>query len=350
MRRDPSYEGIFWVGVKTTGIFCRPTCPARKPKKANVLFYQSCQEALSAGYRPCKVCSPLLMVGETPPRITSLLKELSSNPTLKMNDRDLRMRGIEPNKIRRWFKKHHNITFQAYQRMLRINNAFKRMKDGESVTSAAFESGFESLSGFQDSFKSLVGTSPSNGKHKRAVTVTRLATPLGPMIAGSTDEGICLLEFSDRRMLETEFRSLARRLDAVIIHGVHELLETMQLQLTEYFEGKRKQFDVPLHKVGTEFQKKTWAILQKIPYGFTVSYKEQAQMMRNATAVRAVANANGQNKIAIIIPCHRVIGEDGTLTGYGGGLWRKQWLLDHERYHRAVGSNRKELLPSRRQQ
>lgn len=158
-------------------------------------------------------------------------------------------------------------------------------------------------------------------------------TPLGPMFAGAVDGGICLLEFTDRRMLETELKALTGRLNAVIVQGDHKLFTPLSKQLNEYFEGKRKSFDLPLITPGTEFQQSVWKILQGIPYGTTRSYKKQAALLGKPDAVRAVANANGWNKISIIIPCHRVIGEDGTLTGYGGGLWRKKWLLEFEKEH-----------------
>ena len=215
--------------------------------------------------------------------------------------------------------------------MLRINNAFKQIQNGEKIISAAFESGYESLSGFNDSFKSIVGGSPLHSKERKIINVMRIETPLGPMFAGAVEEGICLLEFTDRRMLETQLRTLSKLLNASIIQGSNPHLVNLKLQLTEYFEGKKRKFDLPLFTPGTEFQKQVWESLQTIPYGSTRSYKAQATSINKPEAVRAVANANGHNRIAIIIPCHRVIGEDGQLTGYGGGLWRKKWLLDFEK-------------------
>jgi AraC family transcriptional regulator of adaptative response/methylated-DNA-[protein]-cysteine methyltransferase len=130
LRKDRTFEGIFWVGVKTTGIFCRPTCTARKPKKENVVFFTSCSDAMRYGFRPCKVCSPLEREGETPVWIQNILDELRKDPFRRFKDYDLRKRGIEPSKLRRWFKKYHDITFHGYQRMLRINDAFRQIKNG----------------------------------------------------------------------------------------------------------------------------------------------------------------------------------------------------------------------------
>ena len=330
VNKDVSYEGTFIAAIRTTGIFCRPTCTARKPKAENVEFFKTTKEAILKGYRPCKVCNPLEKLGETPGYIKDILEKLNANPSVKIKDWDLTQKGIEPSKVRRWFLKNHGITFHAYQRMFRINSAFKKIQNGEPVTSVAFDAGYESLSGFNDSFKSIFGVSPSNSKEKQIINITRLETPLGTMFAGAVEEGICLLEFTDRKMLETELKLLAKLLNANIIQGANRHFDLLKKQLEEYFEGKRKEFSVPLFTVGTEFQKSVWKELQNIPYGSTRSYLGQAKAMGKSSSVRAVANANGMNRIAIIIPCHRVIGEDGSPTGYGGGIWRKKWLLELE--------------------
>jgi AraC family transcriptional regulator of adaptative response/methylated-DNA-[protein]-cysteine methyltransferase len=328
--KDSAYEGRFIAAVKTTGIFCRPTCTARKPKPENVEFFATTKEAMLQGYRPCKVCVPLRTPDATPTFIQTLLTELNQHPAVKITDEALRQKGLEPATIRRWFLRQHGITFQAYQRLNRINVAFKKLQRGESVTAAAFESGYESLSGFQDSFKAVFGVSPQQSREQQIIQLTRLETPLGTMLACGTEQGICLLEFTDRRMLETELKDLARRLNATIIQGENPHFGLLRSQLTEYFAGAGQQFTVPLLTPGTAFQQAVWQELQRIPYGATRSYGQQALALQRPSAVRAVATANGMNRVAILIPCHRVIGADGHLTGYAGGLWRKQWLLDLE--------------------
>lgn len=330
VEKDTSFEGVFFTAVKTTGVFCRPSCTARKPKLENVEFFKTSKECILRGYRPCKVCKPLKTIHHTPIEFQKILDELSENPTIKFKDDDLKQKGIEPSQIRRWFLKNHGITFQAYQRMFRINYAFKKIQNGESVTHTAFDTGFESLSGFGDSFKNIFGVSPKNGKQQNIIDLKRIETLLGTMLACATNQGICLLEFSDRKMLETELKSIAKLLNATIIQGNNEHFDTLEIQLQEYFNGNRKEFSIPLHTPGTDFQNKVWTALQRIPYGKTKSYKEQAITTGNPESVRAVANANGMNRISIIIPCHRVIGSDGQLTGYGGGLWRKKYLLELE--------------------
>jgi AraC family transcriptional regulator of adaptative response/methylated-DNA-[protein]-cysteine methyltransferase len=273
------------------------------------------------------------VAGQPPSYIQELISELNINPFLKIKDYDLMKRGIEPNKIRRWFKTHYNMTFHAYQRMLRLNSAFTNISNGNSITHTAFESGFESLSGFNSSFHGVFGDSVSQSKDKNVVHVKRFTTPLGPMFACATQKGICLLEFTNRRMLETEFNDLKKRLNAIILPGDNAHIDLLQQELREYFEGSRRSFSVQLDPQGSEFQKSVWNKMLEIPYGDTWSYQEEATKLNKAKAVRAVASANGMNKISILIPCHRVIGKDGALKGYGGGLARKKWLLDHEKKH-----------------
>jgi AraC family transcriptional regulator of adaptative response/methylated-DNA-[protein]-cysteine methyltransferase len=163
------------------------------------------------------------------------------------------------------------------------------------------------------------------------IDLTRLETPIGTMFAAAVPEGICLLEFTDRKALPTELKALAKHYNSVLLQGDNPHFATLKKQLAEYFGGSRKLFDVPLAMHGTAFQQAVWKELLTIPYGSTRSYAEQAERLGKPTAVRAVANANGMNRMSIIVPCHRVIGSDGHLTGYGGGLWRKQWLLELER-------------------
>lgn len=328
--KDVAYEGRFVAAVKTTGIFCRPTCTARKPKPQNVEFFSTTKEALLHGYRPCKVCTPLTARDVTPAYIQGLLQQLADAPAAKITDHDLRQLGLEPATVRRWFLRQHGITFQAYQRLNRINLAFKKLQSGETVTAAAFDSGYESLSGFQDSFKAVFGVAPTQSRQQQIINLTRLETPLGTMVACGTEQGICLLEFTDRRMLETELKDLARRLNATIVQSENLHFQLLRAELTEYFAGRRQVFSVPLFTPGTAFQQAVWQELRQIPYGATRTYGQQAGALGRSSAVRAVAAANGMNRVAILVPCHRVIGADGHLTGYAGGLWRKKHLLELE--------------------
>jgi O-6-methylguanine DNA methyltransferase len=174
---------------------------------------------------------------------------------------------------------------------------------------------------------------------RQAVVLGMLTTPLGPMLAGATDEGICLLEFTDRPMLPTQLGVLARRLRRPQVAGRHPLLEALQGELDEYFAGERLAFDLPLVAPGSPFQERAWEALRRIPPGSTLSYEELAVEAGRPGAQRAAGMANGANRIAVLVPCHRVIRKGGELGGYGGGLWRKAWLLDHERRVTAAGPN-----------
>ena len=329
--RDASFEGVFLTAVLTTGIFCRPTCPARKPNPKNVEFFGEVGDALRAGYRPCRRCRPLEVAGAPPDWLRPLLDEVEADPQRRWRDQDLRELGLEPTRVRRWFRAEHGMTFHAYARARRLGLACAAIRSGDRVTEAAFSHGYDSLSGFGAAIKKLLGEPPKRSAAKRTpVVLRRITSPLGTLLAGATESGVCLLEFSDRRQLETQLRSLQARLGAVFAPGTTPHLETLEAELADYFAGARTQFEVPLHAPGTPFQEQVWAGLRAIPAGETRSYSALAEALGRPTAVRAVARANGDNRIAILIPCHRVIGRDGRLTGYGGGLWRKRRLLQLE--------------------
>jgi len=339
--KDASYDGVFYVAVKTTGIFCRPSCPSR-PNLANVEFFASVQECLDAGYRPCKRCRPLEAKGAPPPWAANLMARVESDPDARFKAADLCALGITPERARRWFKEHYGMSFAAWQRGHRLAGAFTQLRNGEALDDAAFDSGFESHSGFRDAFTRTFGEPPGRSRQTGArVVMVMLESPLGPLLAGASDEGICLLEFTDRRMLETNLKTIRRQLGCALVPGEHGLLNQLRTELEEYFAAQRRQFDVRLAPKGTPFQEKVWDALRRIPYGETISYDELAQRIGQPSAHRAVARANGQNRICILIPCHRVIGKDGRLSGYGGGVWRKRLLLNLEGHH---GSHRSDLM------
>jgi len=340
LESDASYDGAFFTAVRTTGIFCRPSCPARKPRPENVEFFATAREALASGYRPCQRCHPLEPAGVTPEPIRRLLDDLEADPGRRLRDGDLRQRGLDPGSVRRWFKKHHGMTFHAYQRGRRLANAIHQLADGAPVVHAAFENGFESLSGFQEALRAVTGRTATASRSAQLVHVSRVPTPLGPMLLATTDDAVCLLEFTDRPMLQTQLQRLAKRADAVFVPGPNDVGRGLARELDAYFRGELRAFATPLRTLGTEFQERVWAELRTVPYGSTRSYGEQARRIGAPKAVRAVARANGDNRLAILIPCHRVIGSDGKLVGYGGGLWRKRYLLELERRSRAATAGR----------
>jgi len=328
--RAEDHVGVFFAAVTSTGVFCIATCRARKPKRQNVRFFSDSGGALESGFRPCKVCRPTEHAYTPPDAVRHALTWLRAHPQQKLSDGTMRELGLSPELVRRWFLRHHGMTFQAYQRQLRINTAVEQLRSGDNATQSALDSGYDSLSGFGYTFKRLVGTSPSRHEGANTILLHRFTTPLGPMFVCATDAGVCLLEFVSRRGLETEFRDVQRLLRARIISGENTHVRQAVRELNEYFDGTRRQFDVPLHLPGSAFQQSVWQALREIPFGTTSTYGAQALSLGRPEAVRAVAGANGKNRVSIIVPCHRVIGRDGALVGYGGGLARKQWLLEHE--------------------
>jgi len=194
----------------------------------------------------------------------------------------------------------------------------------------ALGQGYESNSGFREAFSNAFGRAPGAARDAECLKVTWLESPLGPLLAAASSQHIVLLEFTERRMLEAQFDTLHRRFRLPIVPGENGHLEQLKRELAEYFDGKRRRFSVPLNYPGTPFQQKVWNELLRIPYGETRSYEDIARAVGSASAVRAVGQTNGLNRICVVIPCHRVVNKDGKLGGYGGGLWRKQSLLELE--------------------
>jgi AraC family transcriptional regulator of adaptative response/methylated-DNA-[protein]-cysteine methyltransferase len=325
--KDASYDGLFYTGVRTTGIFCRPSCPARKPLRRNIEFFPSVRRALFAGFRPCQRCRPLEADGRLPEWVEGLLAMVDADPERRIRSADLRAMGLTPERVRRYFQRSYGITFDAYCRARRLAGALEQLREGADLDSAASDAGYESLSGFREAFSRHFGTPPGRGRAGEFIRVAWLRTPLGPMVAGAKDEGLCLLEFTDRRMLERQLSTLGKRFKLPLAPGDNDHLRQTKDEMKRYFAGELREFTVPLKVVGSDFQQRVWKALRRIPYGETRSYKQLARSVRSPDAVRAVGQANGMNRIAIVIPCHRVVNADGRLGGYGGGLWRKQRLL-----------------------
>jgi AraC family transcriptional regulator, regulatory protein of adaptative response / methylated-DNA-[protein]-cysteine methyltransferase len=331
LKRDPSFEGIFFVGVRTTGIFCRPTCTAKKPARENVDFFATPSEALDNGYRPCLRCQPMDPDKRPPDLIERLRTEVERAPGGRLTDKELAAMAIDPSTARRQFKRHYGMTFQAYHRARRMGLALSEVRKGSRVDEARNGSGFESESGFREAFTKIFGEPLTNARARAPLLAERIDTPLGAMIAVADDEGLRLLEFIDRRATEHELSILRKRLRTNVVPGEHPHLTATRHQVNDYFSGKNLEFDIPLAPVGSDFQLRAWEILCSIPAGETRSYSWMAKRLGDENARRAVGRANGTNMICIVIPCHRVIRANGTLCGYGGGLWRKKWLLEHER-------------------
>ncbi len=284
------------AAVRTTGIFCRPACPA-SPRADNTRSFPGPREALFAGYRPCRRCRPLTRAGD-PPWARAAIEAVEADP--------IRMRqvwqvavpaGTSTGSLDRWMERSHAMTFAEYLRARRLTPLLRAAR-----------------------------TARRRVRGRGRVVVTLVETPLGPMLAGATDSGLCLLEFTDRRMLPTELTAL-ERVRGTAVAGAHPYLDRVREQLDEYFAGRRTAFDLPLDTPGSGFQRSVWSGLREIPYGTTVTYADLARDAGHPGAARAVGRANGSNRVAIVVPCHRVVAAGGGLGGYGGGLDRKRRLL-----------------------
>jgi AraC family transcriptional regulator of adaptative response/methylated-DNA-[protein]-cysteine methyltransferase len=330
LSKKTEYDGVFYVGIKTTGVFCRPTCPARKPKFENCEFYETAQQALLASLRPCKRCRPLSHPNSVSELVRILVEAVEKNPEKLWKDKDFQQLSVDVTTARRQFKKRFGMTFVEYARARRMGLAMKQIRAGEAVIDAQLATGYESSSGFRDAFSRILGAAPTKLGQNCILKAAWLDTQLGPMIAIADEHMLYLLEFVDRRGLERQIERLRVKTKSAIIPGRTSIIDSIENELKQYFNNKLRQFKTPLCLLGSFFQKHVWEELQKIPSGETRSYGDLAKVIGKPSAFRAVANANGANQHAIVIPCHRVINTNGELGGYGGGLARKEWLLNHE--------------------
>jgi AraC family transcriptional regulator of adaptative response/methylated-DNA-[protein]-cysteine methyltransferase len=335
--KDPAFDGTFFVAVKTTGIFCRPVCRAKPPRPDNVEFFPTAREAVREGYRACKLCRPLEPAGRPPEGVRRLIDLVAKADGRRLTDADLHEIGIDPSTARRQFRRHTGITFAAYQRTRRLGAALQEVRAGSPLAVAQVGAGFESESGFREAFARTFGTTASRAEGVGVLTARWFPTPLGTMVGLASEDGVVILDFVDRKGLERAVERARRACRgagdlAAVVPGENRHLELLSRELAEYFAGARGQFSVRVAAcAGTAFERRAWGFLKTIPYGETRSYGQQAAAMGCPNASRAVGRANGMNYVSIVIPCHRVVGASGELTGYGGGLQRKRWLLDHER-------------------
>jgi len=290
-----------FVGVKTTGIFCRPGCPARIPKVKNCEFFETAEAALKAGFRACKRCHPMRQPGEAPSLVKKLISHIEDSPERRWSETDLKALGIDPSTARRQFKKRFNMTFTQYARARRLGFAFDALKQGDSVISAQLNAGYESASGFRHAYTQRFGKAPKNAS-LAPLMIDWIDTPLGPMIAICDDSSLYLLEFTTRKNIDRQVSRLQKTYGRAILPGHTDITTHITQELNAYFA-------------------QTW------------SYAELALAIGNEKAVRAVASSNGSNGVALVIPCHRVINTGGGLGGYAGGLESKKWLLAHEKQH-----------------
>lgn len=329
--KDRSYDGHVFVCVTTTGVFCRLSCSARKPKRENVIFCDSVGACMEQGYRPCRLCRPLDIGNYRDPIYIDLMARLDKAPCHIWCEDDLKENGFDPSTVRRIFKRQIGMTFLELARLKRKSLGAAALAEGQPVIEAQLTAGYESGSGFREAIQRLIGNPPRELKGRMLLKACWTTTPIGEMLVVSDQHRLHLLEFFDRKGLPVELKKLQARAHSSIVFSRTEIIDRVEKELHDYFLGKSCQFDVPLARAKGGFAPIVWQALRQIPAGQTRSYSELARALDRPTATRAVARANGENQIAIIIPCHRVIGADGSLTGYGGGLWRKDWLLRHEK-------------------
>ncbi|KQQ46718.1 6-O-methylguanine DNA methyltransferase [Rhizobium sp. Leaf311] len=331
LARNESFDGQAFVCVSTTGVFCRLTCPARKPKRENCTFFPTIGQCIEAGFRPCKRCHPLQAAALADPTIAALLQELDKRPYLRWSEDHVAKLGYDLSTVRRSFKRQFGMTFLEMARQRRIREGFETLALGGKVITAQHEASFDSASAFRAAFARLLGKSPAELQSDKLLRATWIPTPLGDMIAVSSRNHLHLLEFVDRKGLPAELKKLERNSKEGIGIGTMPPSEQAAAELAEYFAARSARFLTPLAAPASAFTQHVWDALRQIPAGETRSYSDIARQIGHPAATRAVARANGANQIAIMIPCHRVIGADGSLTGYGGGLWRKQRLIEIER-------------------
>ena len=331
MRRDRSWDGKILGAVHTTGIYCKPSCPARRPKRENVTFYASAEEARAAGYRPCLRCKPD-EVGrdrEAVAKAIKIIEQAEEAPSLQELADAV---GYAPHHFQRLFKRDLGVSPAEYARGLRNRRTETALKVNERVTDAVYEAGYSSPSGFYSDAKERLGMTPSawrDGGRGETIRWTNFDSPIGPMLIAATSKGICRLTFDDS---EESLRRLFPK--AQIVKDEGGLKDLVEGALTA-IERPSMANELPIDVAGTAFQEAVWRELRKIPLGETRSYAEIAAAIGQPKAVRAVGTANGDNHVAVLIPCHRVIRSDGTLGGYAGGLDRKRQLLAAEGHQSA---------------
>lgn len=331
LARDAGYDGFAYVGVRTTGIFCQLTCSARKPKRENVQFFDTTAECLHAGFRPCQRCRPMMGTGEPEPLVATLVDALEREPERRWLETDVTAMGFDASTVRRAFKRRFGMSFLEMARLRRLGQAAERLTSGDSVIDTQIDAGFDSGSGFRAAITRMLGESPAKLRGKTMLKADWVETPIGPMIAIADAHALHILEFLERKALPAEVAKLQAATGSAIVFGRATPIDQISAELAAYFAGKSSGFATRLAPQGSAFERQVWDGLRQIPVGTTATYSGLAVEIGNPPAVRAVGRANGANPIAIVIPCHRVVGVSGDLTGYGGGLWRKRWLLEHER-------------------
>lgn len=327
LRRDRAYDGRFVTGVLTTGIYCRPSCAARHPARGNVRFFADGAAAREAGLRACKRCLPD-DVSRDERAVLAAIAAISQAEGKVSLDALAGLTGYSPTHFQRVFKRATGLSPATYGRALKVERAKDALGGAERVTDAIYDAGYEAPSRFYDDVKGRLGMNASdwrNGGAGRTIHWSVVNTTLGVMLVAATDKGVCCLSFN-----EGEAQLRARFPKAELVEGGEDFRDLFAQVTAAVEKPALDNSHIPLDVQGTAFQQRCWEALRKIPPGETRSYGEQAAMLGNAKASRAVGGANGANNIAVLIPCHRVIAADGGLGGYAYGAPIKAELLRRE--------------------
>ena len=332
--KNSAFDGAFFFGVHSTGIYCKPSCAARRPKRENTTFFASCAEAESAGFRACLRCRPqlgsALSANAELVMQACVLIENNFNEALSLEFLAEKLK-VSRSHLQRTFKQTLGVSPKEFADAQRLNN-FKKQVRQSDVATAIYESGFGSSRALYEKATQKLGMTPAayrKGGKNLTISFVTADSHLGKLLVAATERGVCAVAFGETA--EQLTATLAREFPAAEIQPDEGGLEDYVRAVVEYLDGQRRSLDLPLDLQATAFQLQVWAELRRIPFGETRSYKEIAERLGNARAVRAVARACASNPVALVNPCHRVVGATGRLSGYRWGIERKKMLLDKER-------------------
>lgn len=329
--RDGQFDGEFVFAVRTTGIYCRPSCPARRPRRENVLFFERPAQAEAAGYRPCQRCHPAQTARPEPnlelvQAVCRAIDEQADRPpTLEQLGRQF---GMSPFHLQRTFKRIVGVTPKQYAAAQRAERLKRHLKEKSTVTEAIYEAGYSSSSSAYVETAGQLGMTPAAYRHggpSAAIAYTIVPCPLGKLLVAATPHGLCAVRLGDSE--QELVATLAGEFPAAQMQQDEGEMSLWVASIQDYLRGAQPHLDLPLDVRATAFQRRVWQALQAIPYGSTRTYHQVAAAIGQPTAARAVARACATNPVALVVPCHRVVREDGSLSGYRWGIERKEALL-----------------------
>jgi AraC family transcriptional regulator of adaptative response/methylated-DNA-[protein]-cysteine methyltransferase len=334
VRKDERADGLFWYSVKTTGVYCRPSCPARLPKRENVAFHDSTHNAEKAGFRACKRCGPKGsgLAGQHAEAVTTacrMIKEADEFPSL--NELAVAVK-MSPGYFHRLFKTATGLTPKDYANAHRADRVKRALPKLETVTQAIYDAGFNSNGRFYAGSSKMLGMKPKEYREGGAGNTIRFAIAecsLGSILIASSEKGVCAILMGDDP--EALARDLQDQFPKANLIGGDDRYEKLVAKVVGFIEAPRIGLDLPLDIRGTAFQQRVWKELQRIPAGKTVCYSEVANLIGSPNSARAVAQACGANALAVAIPCHRMVRNNGDISGYRWGVDRKRALLARER-------------------